>query len=433
MLTIVNLMCLPIFLTLEILGKDLTAQGSRNTVTASRAKSSGRNRSDIWNQFTTKFENNKLTSNQCNICKKEVSPKATRMKEHFEKCVQKTQVLPMSTFASDQILAAGQTPSLEGPVTYKQPRITDYVTKITQQDKEKITTQVGRFVYSSNSPFNIVQNPEFKELLRLLNPSYHLPTHEVFGSTVLDKVYEEITNDQQLMLKDKKCVLLQDGWSTVQNEPVIAHCISTPEGIFFLNANPTEGNTKSADYCHDLFKEAKATAEEKFKVNVIGLVTDNASVMTKLQGLVMSENPRLSAYGCNAHLLNLVGQKYTDDTLQGNVVTIQTYFRNHQKAWALVSRFGGNRPVLPASTRWNSQIDCYKNLCVNQSKYLDAILALESDKNFDHGGARGKEKFASVAALVKNFQFFDDVRDAVSELEPIASCLDKVILCYMKL
>lgn len=100
---------------------------------------------------------------------------------------------------------------------------------------------------------------------------------------------------------------MQDGWSTVQNDPVIVHAISDGKRTVFVNAIATEDNVKNAKYCLKLLNEAIKHAEETFEVEIIGCVTDNCSTMNLLRSELHKENPELFVYGCSSHLLNLIG------------------------------------------------------------------------------------------------------------------------------
>ena len=48
--------------------------------------------------------------------------------------------------------------------------------------------------------------------------------------------------------------------------------------------------------------------QNEYECKVHSLVTDNAENMSKLRTLVTSDSPDIIAYGCGAHLLNLLAK-----------------------------------------------------------------------------------------------------------------------------
>lgn len=143
--------------------------------------------------------------------------------------------------------------------------------------------------------------------------------------------------------------------------------------------------------------------------------------MTAMQTLIRKDYPHMEVYGCNAHLFNLIGEKFTDKDLAEKIRHVQTYIRNHHFTSGRLDEMGGKRPVLPGTTRWNSQIDSFLNYLENHSKYLGIVRELCKDK--DH---RGKESFQKLKEVVEDNSVYNNVEDAVKLLQPICVALDEV-------
>jgi hypothetical protein len=94
---------------------------------------------------------------------------------------------------------------------------------------------LGTFIFSANLSFNVLENPQFQNFVKILNPAYKLPSHDKIGSTVLDKVYDDVRITMEKHLNGTNGIILQDGWSTNQNDSVIAHCIRSGENTHFLS------------------------------------------------------------------------------------------------------------------------------------------------------------------------------------------------------
>ena len=51
-------------------------------------------------------------------------------------------------------------------------------------------------------------------------------------------------------------VILQDGWSRIQNDPIIAHSVYNGKKSFFHNIVDSGEEKKTADYCFTILNEA---------------------------------------------------------------------------------------------------------------------------------------------------------------------------------
>ena len=132
-------------------------------------------------------------------------------------------------------------------------------------------------------------------------------------------------------IKGKSGTLVQDGWSNVHNEPVVASCLHVDNKVYFLDSHDTGAMTKSADNCKNLATDSINTAKDKFDCTVTAVVTDNAKNMEKMRDGLKKDDSSLLVYGCSAHWMNLLMQDITPTSVTKHVVEIQKYFRNHHK------------------------------------------------------------------------------------------------------
>ncbi|OXA53939.1 hypothetical protein Fcan01_10606 [Folsomia candida] len=319
-----------------------------------RKRSRGRPQNQVWLEFITVTRGKNFISNKCKHCKEQVSAQSSRMENHLKKC-RKFNKTPVS-----QGLPTPISPPV-GKESAATTKITNFMYKMLPRTKDKLDESLGKFIYSANLPFNVVENEYFCKFVGLLNPSYVLPKHETVGGFLLDNEFKRTELELTKQLENQKVVLAQDGWSTIQQEPVIAHSAICNGQSFFLGAEATGGYPKTAEFCYSLF-EKQLKQLETINCEVVGLVTDNCNTMLALQNLVKKNNPNVIVYGCSPHLLNLVGQHYTNKELMDKVIQVQKYFRNHYYARADLKSSKGKRPVLPMPVRWNSQTDCWDGL-----------------------------------------------------------------------
>jgi hypothetical protein len=182
------------------------------------------------------------------------------MTKHLESCRQKKHLSEPNKDVLASTPVVVPTPSFQSqpanPTNYKQPSINEFVTvgkRIAKKQEELTDLQVGRFFYANNLPFNVVESEEFKKLLASLNPAYTPPGRTALGGTLLDKVHIEVQEQMISELEGKNTAIMQDGWSTIQNQPVIAHRISTRDKTYYLAAEEVGADKKTSEkawnYC----------------------------------------------------------------------------------------------------------------------------------------------------------------------------------------
>jgi hypothetical protein len=175
--------------------------------------------------------------------------------------------------------------------------------------------QLGKFIYSANIPFSIVENTEFKKFCSMMRPSYTPATAKKIGSSILDKVYDETVSENKTLLKSKFATLMQDGWTGSQRNPIISHCLHSNSRTVFLDAVSAENAKKTSEFCLDLLEKALESAEKLYECQVIAVVTDNCNSMLRMRKLLNERCPNTWVYGCHTHYLNLVGKQMVSSDL----------------------------------------------------------------------------------------------------------------------
>jgi hypothetical protein len=280
--------------------------------------------------------------------------------------------------------------------------------------KKLVDKKLMHLISGANLPFNIVENPAFIEFVRELRHSYTLPSAKIVGGSLVDASYSEAKLSVKARIQGSKAVIMQDGWTSPQSEAVIAHSLSVNEKIVFLDGVTAGEEKKTADVCLEKISDAMSMATEDFDVKVIGVITDNASVMNSMRNKLQQINPGLFVYGCNSHLMNLIGKDLTPKETKEKVVAVQKFFKNHDVPAAMLKNLNGNRPKLPTDTRWNSQLSCLESFMENQGSYLRILRT-------------GKVKIPNdIQHTIEDGVIFQEMNEAINLLQPIARSLDKV-------
>lgn len=181
-----------------------------------------------------------------------------------------------------------------------------------------------------------------------------------------------------------------------------------------MDAICTRMNKKDNVYCQELLEKQIIEITTVYHGKVVGVVTDNESKMELMRTNLQKKYPHLYVYGCNSHLLNLVGVKLTPAELKDRIVKVQSYFRSHTFEGQALKAMSGLRPVLPGDTRWNSQMDCFENYQKNHTKYLD--ISRMRDASID----------TDIMETLVDSTIYDDLTVVLEVLKPIAVALDRV-------
>lgn len=383
----------------------------------------GRPIDPIWGFFSQKERNNKIVI-ECNSCKKIVSAKPYRMKEHFKKCNgQQAPALQLmeesSNIEQENLTPLCKKSKQNDCVEIQSPRIqsnvNDFVVKTNLKEKNELDEAVAKFFYSCNIPFLVSENPSFVKMINLLRPGYKPPKRKQLAGELLDKIHNQLQMEMEKKISGKKVSLLQDGWSNIHNEPVIANCIHTGTECMFYDSVNAGSEKKTANFCADVAKKAITEIERKYDCQVTSLVTDNENKMELMRTLIHEEMPSVSTYGCSAHYLNLLGQKITPDSVMKHVVSVQKYFRNHHRPGAWLKEYPKSvKPQIPCYTRWNSQADCLESFVKNRPYYLQILDEHEDDID------------KAIIQIINNQMIFKEVKHLLLQTKPIAIALDLV-------
>jgi hypothetical protein len=328
-------------------------------------------------------------------------PKIERLRSHSQTCGKRKRKTPVST--------SSVRPSVQGS---SQTLTIDALHSSFLNTKTKLDLQVARLIFGANLPLSTVDHPEFRKLIKMMKPTYIPPTRKTLSTTILDTVYDEVMSESSKCLDGKLVTVMQDGWTGPQSNPVISHSLSIEcKKTHFMNAISATNEKKTTPYCLDLLEKAIVEAEKTFQCRVIGIVTDNTNSMVSMRSKIQEKNPDLFAYGCNTHLMNLVGKACSKGEPMEDVKRIQHFFKDHTFPRETLKKTGVPQPILPNETRWNSQYACLKNFLKNHSSYLNLSKLPNADVP------------SSILQKLMDFQLYQDVQNLVNNLRPVAKAL----------
>jgi hypothetical protein len=241
----------------------------------------------------------------------------------------------------------------------------NYVIRTSAEKRGELDRDVARMVYATNSPFRLVENRHFINLVKDLRPGYQPPSRKDIGGKYLDVIYTEEREKARKNLEGELVCLALDGWSNIHNEPIVCATVTTCLGdIYLVDTTDTSGHPHTAEYLYDIAKQTIENTHNDFGCIICSIVTDNAANVAKMREFLKERlGFNMIAYGCTPHLLNLTSKDLEMGNVKEHVTQVVKYFRNNHFASAQIRQSSCRKLVMPADTRWNTMYDCLNSYC----------------------------------------------------------------------
>ena len=99
--------------------------------------------------------------------------------------------------------------------------------------KYAIDIAMAEMFFGCSLPFSIVEHPAFVKFCKLLRPGYKLPLRKFIGDNLLNTINDNLEEDMKTAISGKTATYIENGWSNIHNEPVIASCLQVEGKKYF--------------------------------------------------------------------------------------------------------------------------------------------------------------------------------------------------------
>lgn len=190
--------------------------------------------------------------------------------------------------------------------------------------------------------FRQVENPEFKTFCHMLRSGYSPPSRQKLSNELLTQVYDKEIQKSRQIFEFEIVTLAIDGWSNINNFPIICGSITKHDGAVALAKTvDTSGEKHDSMYLKRLTFEITLEAQNVFGCKVGILVTDSARNMSRMRSEISDDNNiNILTIPCAAHIANLLAHDVSkiitgDNSTQQRILHVIKYFRNHHlpKSW----------------------------------------------------------------------------------------------------
>ncbi|XP_025419309.1 uncharacterized protein LOC112689689 [Sipha flava] len=99
-------------------------------------------------------------------------------------------------------------------------------------EQENLWKLLATAIYSTATPFSIVENDYWIQNFKGLRPSFIPPSRHLISNKLLDDEYIQMSTNVNKKVHEAFVFRIQiDGWSNIRNEPIMNIIITTPEPV----------------------------------------------------------------------------------------------------------------------------------------------------------------------------------------------------------
>jgi len=249
-----------------------------------------------------------------------------------------------------------------------------------------IDQQLVKMIVKEYHPFSVVEDIEFRKLIKMLCPTYVIPSRKTVTQSLMPQMFEMTVECVKDTLRNVEAVCLTtDGWTSRSNQSFIsvtAHFIDPKNET--LVSSVLLG-------CIDFDEKHTSDNLARFLRNIVdewnlsnkltAVITDNAA---NIKAAIRKCNWRWLS--CFAHSINLTVQsslKCIESTLI-KIKNIVQYFKKSSHALAKLNEYQkqNGSPVLKlvqdCPTRWNSTYDMINRIITIKDPIIATIAVLGS-------------------------------------------------------
>jgi len=254
---------------------------------------------------------------------------------------------------------------------------------LSMNKSQKIDERLGTMIAKEFQPFSLVENMEFRKCVKMLNPSYSIPSRKTVTKSIIPQLLEKTKQKVKANLKNSEYIAFTtDGWTSLNNDSFVAitvHYIDSIEcvlktyllGCYYYDKSHTAINL--SEFMNACFNEWEIS--EKIKI----AVSDNAANITSAINL----NKNWRHIPCLAHSINLIAQSglVNIKNVHKKVKSIVEFFKRSTKSYIKLKQTQTQMglPILKliqdVATRWNSTYDMFQR-CIDIKEPLISTLAI---------------------------------------------------------
>ena len=225
--------------------------------------------------------------------------------------------------------------------------------------RDEADDAIADFFMANGISFNATRSPYYKEMVKKIQAAgigYVPPGYNKMRTSLLDRGVTRM----QVLMEDLKqswvhsgCSIVMDGWTNIQQRPLLNVIVTSPEGPYFLRAIDCSGKLKDATFMFEMLKDA---IDEVGPSNVVHVITDAAPVCKAAGLMIQSRYRHIFWTPCCVHALNNVLKDIGKIQWIAKIISeareAQMFICNHHASLAIYRMYAKKKNLKPAETRY---------------------------------------------------------------------------------
>ena len=291
--------------------------------------------------------------------------------------------------------------------------------------KQLADAAVARMFYACGIPFVIAESKYFKDGLTSVvkcGVGYKPPSRFDIAGTLLGNEVSSVEcklSEFKTQMSVTGATLVSDGWSNVQNRPIINCLLVTGDGAMFVDAVDTSGQTKDGSF---ITEQLACNINAVGADNIVQMITDSASNCVSAKNILGERLKGIVFSPCAAHCIDLlledIGKLPQTSTVINRGRAAVKFITNHHKSLAVFRQHSTLELLKPGETRFASQFIMLQRL--HQCK--DALQETVVDRQYKTWLSTGSKNTATAKAVtgtILDASFWESVEEIVTCCEPI--------------
>lgn len=256
---------------------------------------------------------------------------------------------------------------------------------------------------------------------------YGAPGRKAVSTALLN---DEVTSLKQRLDKHTNgtditqlgATLISDGWSNVQNRPIINFLLITGGEVLFVDAIDTSGATKDAKYIFNLLcEQIERVGAEK----ICQIVTDSASNCVAARRMTSDKYPSITCSPCAAHCLDLLLEDISKLPWINPVIAqgrdIVKFLTGHHASIACYRNHSTLELLKPGETRFATSFIMLQRLIECKDQLQETVVSREYKRWL--ADTTYKLKGLALSETILRGSFWDNAQQVSDICSPIVSLL----------
>lgn len=279
----------------------------------------------------TKFHMKASRSNECDSSI--VSPTKRGRHEDSSQCMNEQSHIQIET--------------TQGGSSSRKTNVSESIQKMYNvMHRDETDDAIPDFFMANGISFNATHSSYYKEMVRKIIvevTGYAPASYNKMRTSLLDSKVTKmhgIMEDLKQSWVQSGCSIVMDGWTAIQQRPLLNVIITSPTGPYFLKAIDYSGKTKDATFMFEMLKDA---IDEVGPSNVVHVITD-ATLVCRAAGLmIQSRYKHIFWAPCCVHafnnLLKYIGKIQWIAKIISDAREAQMFICNHHASLAIYKMY----------------------------------------------------------------------------------------------